>query len=462
MRSKVRALVLAVLAAGVLSVSLASAGTTSVTITSPKSGRSSVSRQKTPYLAVAGAARFATATAGGPASTSAATAAARNDNPHLSVAKGTDGGDGCGLVLNSVVGPAATSTRACSSTTPRRTACRSLRRGPLDHREISLARARPASPRSTSTSRRSTRAMASTLGSTTRARARPVRRRHPGRVHDPANSRARRADLRGSTCACTLKARSCSAASSATRGEVVHERAELVGQPRPVRLRLDRRPVIRATRCRRVYSGTTWSVAIPTPAVGTHTIYARATQGFDTASARVEQLHRHEVGRTATRNDTRIAASPRSAPPSSAAAAASPRPCTPDLHAGRQDVGARAQPPPVCCVPAGPPVAGEPAPVNMAYFGGHVQVTPKIYLVLWGWGEPGAFDHTTPGHARERPGRRGGPHDRVRQGDGRHRVGGQPDPVLRDRSTARTSTSRTRRTSSAASGTTTRTRSTTT
>jgi hypothetical protein len=55
------------------------------------------------------------------------------------------------------------------------------------------------------------------------------------------------------------------------------------------------------------------------------------------------------------------------------------------------------QPPPICCAPAGPPVAGEPAPVNMAYFGGHVQVTPKVYLVLWGWGEPGAFDHTTPG-----------------------------------------------------------------
>jgi len=61
-------------------------------------------------------------------------------------------------------------------------------------------------------------------------------------------------------------------------------------------------------------------------------------------------------------------------------------------------VGAPAlQPPPVCCAPTGPPVAGEPAPVNMAYFGGHVQVTPKIYVVFWGWGEPGAFDHATPG-----------------------------------------------------------------
>ena len=55
------------------------------------------------------------------------------------------------------------------------------------------------------------------------------------------------------------------------------------------------------------------------------------------------------------------------------------------------------QPPPVCCVPVAPPVAGEPAPVNMAYFGGHIQVTPKIYLVFWGWGQAGAFDHTTPG-----------------------------------------------------------------
>src|ERR1700751_1487576 len=55
------------------------------------------------------------------------------------------------------------------------------------------------------------------------------------------------------------------------------------------------------------------------------------------------------------------------------------------------------QPPPICCSPVGPPVAGAPAPVNMAYFGGHVQVVPKVYLVFWGWGQAGAFDHTTPG-----------------------------------------------------------------
>ncbi len=38
--------------------------------------------------------------------------------------------------------------------------------------------------------------------------------------------------------------------------------------------------------------------------------------------------------------------------------------------------------------------AGQPMPVNMTYFGGAVQVNPKIYLVYWGWGEAGAFDHT--------------------------------------------------------------------
>jgi len=47
--------------------------------------------------------------------------------------------------------------------------------------------------------------------------------------------------------------------------------------------------------------------------------------------------------------------------------------------------------------------AGQPMPVNMAYFGGGVEVNPKIYLVFWGWGEPGAFDHTALGHPATDP-----------------------------------------------------------
>ena len=64
------------------------------------------------------------------------------------------------------------------------------------------------------------------------------------------------------------------------------------------------------------------------------------------------------------------------------------------------------QPPPVYTGPIGCvvitcvwPVApvGQPTPVNMAYFGGHVQVAPQLYLILWGWGETGSFNHTNPG-----------------------------------------------------------------
>src|SRR5579884_3572694 len=37
------------------------------------------------------------------------------------------------------------------------------------------------------------------------------------------------------------------------------------------------------------------------------------------------------------------------------------------------------------------PATTLPYPGNMAYYGGHVQVAPKEYLVFWGWGEKGAF-----------------------------------------------------------------------
>ena len=32
----------------------------------------------------------------------------------------------------------------------------------------------------------------------------------------------------------------------------------------------------------------------------------------------------------------------------------------------------------------------------MAYWGGHVQTAPKVYVVYWGWGEPGAFPSSEP------------------------------------------------------------------
>jgi hypothetical protein len=36
-----------------------------------------------------------------------------------------------------------------------------------------------------------------------------------------------------------------------------------------------------------------------------------------------------------------------------------------------------------------------PFPGNMAYYGGHVQTTPHLYLVYWGWGQQGAWPSGT-------------------------------------------------------------------
>lgn len=74
--------------------------------------------------------------------------------------------------------------------------------------------------------------------------------------------------------------------------------------------------------------------------------------------------------------------------------------------------------------------AGQPAPVNMAYFGGKVQVTPKIYLVLWGWGEAGAFNHTNAGLPASDPDGGRGAHDEVHRRNRRDVMGKYLDSVL--------------------------------
>ena len=92
-------------AAAVLAVaaSAAAGGTApSLSISTPRAG-ASVSAKRAPYLAIAGSAQFA------PADATDTTFYLRrdgcgtpNDNPHLSVTSGTDAGDGCGLTLTVV------------------------------------------------------------------------------------------------------------------------------------------------------------------------------------------------------------------------------------------------------------------------------------------------------------------------------------------------------------------------
>jgi len=42
------------------------------------------------------------------------------------------------------------------------------------------------------------------------------------------------------------------------------------------------------------------------------------------------------------------------------------------------------------------PATTLPYPGNMAYWGGHVQSAPKVYVVYWGWGQSGAFPASQP------------------------------------------------------------------
>src|SRR5579884_3440093 len=102
------------IAAALVSAAVALVAGPAVTITSPTAGQR-ISAHRNPYIAVAGAASFAA-----PAGQTTRFYLRRNgcgtsnDDPHLSVTSGSDAGDGCGLVLTSVVGAGGTVDQGAS------------------------------------------------------------------------------------------------------------------------------------------------------------------------------------------------------------------------------------------------------------------------------------------------------------------------------------------------------------
>jgi hypothetical protein len=102
--SRAKALIVLVPTALALVAAVATASSTSVTITTPREGQS-FSKKKTPQLPVVGGVNFAAASPG----TSEFYVrrdgcGTSNDNPHLSISTGTDAGSGCGSLINGVVG----------------------------------------------------------------------------------------------------------------------------------------------------------------------------------------------------------------------------------------------------------------------------------------------------------------------------------------------------------------------
>jgi len=102
--SRAKALVVLTPAALALLAGVAVASSTSVTITTPKEGQS-FSKKRVPQLPVTGGVTFAAASPNTSlfyvrrdgCGTSA-------DNPHLSISSGTDAGSGCGSLINGIVG----------------------------------------------------------------------------------------------------------------------------------------------------------------------------------------------------------------------------------------------------------------------------------------------------------------------------------------------------------------------
>jgi len=265
---------------------LANAGSAPVTITSPASG-STIALHSNPYTAVAGTASFEAATAG----TSRFYlrrdgCGTSNDDPHLSTTTGTDGGDGCGVVLNAVVGlggdvdqgafvdyPASDGMPLALDVSRNATGTIDITGTAVGAVEVDVSLEALVGGQGV------------TVGSTTTTTVLdPTVSDNPVAFTIQPNASLAGADLQGLDLRVHIHGPALDAGFVGLSGKSwvdLPSFAASVNQSlaisvddatfaHPVSARLD---------------GSTWSLAIPTPAVGKHTIYARSTQGFSTSPA---------------------------------------------------------------------------------------------------------------------------------------------------------------------------------
>ena len=275
------AALVAVVAAGAASTA------TSVTITTPKSG-SSVSLHSSPYTAVAGKVAFAASTAGTTRyylrRDGCGTA---NDNPHLSTTNGTDAGDGCGLILNAVVGLGGDVDQGAFIDFPATDglplaldAGRPIT-GVIDLQGLGVGLAEVDVSMEALVNGEGV-----AIGSVTESAVLdPTLADNPVAFTIQPSSALGGADLQGIDLRVHVHGPQIysgfignsgkswadvpSFAASVNRSVAVSVDDPTFSSPIPARIE---------------QSGTTWSVAIATPAVGKHTLYAESTQGFDTSA----------------------------------------------------------------------------------------------------------------------------------------------------------------------------------
>ena len=277
---------LAALAVAAIAAGGALSATTSVTITTPKANQK-VSLKQNPYLAVAGTANFAATTAGTTrfflrrdgCGTS-------NDNPHLSITAGTDGGDGCGLIFNAVAGPGGdVAPQASFIDFPSSDGMPLAYDGtqPIDG-QVSLTGAQVGVADVDVALEALVGGNAVDIGSATgSAVLDPTGASTPVPFTIQPNFSLDGSDLQALDLRVTVHGPNVysgfialsgaswvdmpSYAASVNKGVEISVDDATFSSPVPARL-----------------SGTSWSVAIPTPSIGKHTIYAASTPGFSTSA----------------------------------------------------------------------------------------------------------------------------------------------------------------------------------
>ena len=291
MTSKAKLLLLACAAAPatVTAVAAATLSTPSVTITTPKTN-STVELHKTPYLAVAGTAAFAAANSGSSrfflrrdgCGTS-------NDNPHLSTTVGNpDGGDGCGLVFNAVVGlggdadqgafvdfPASDSMPVALDATRAITGAISLTGGQIGIAQVDV------------TLEALVGGEAVTLGTASGSAVMDPTADHtpvPFSIQPAATLNG--ADIQALDLRVHIHGPNVYSGFISLNGNSYADVPNYAASiNRSVQVSVDDATFANAVPARLDASAATWSVAIQTPAVGKHTIYARGTQGFETSAS---------------------------------------------------------------------------------------------------------------------------------------------------------------------------------
>jgi hypothetical protein len=274
-------------ASALLLTAVASGATSSVTITSPRAGQS-ISLKKNPFLAVAGGVSFAATTPG------ATTFYLRrdgcgtsNDNPHLSTTSGTDGGDGCGLIFNAVAGPGGDLDQGAFIDFPATDGM------PLAFDatrattgQIALTGAQVGMATVDVTLEALVGGNAVTLGSDSESAVldptgndTPIPFTiHPSATIDGSDLQA--LDLRVHVHGPYVY----SGFVSLNGNSYVDLPSYAASVHKAVQISVDDPTFSSPTAARIDATGSGWSVAIPTPAIGKHTIYAESTQGFDTSA----------------------------------------------------------------------------------------------------------------------------------------------------------------------------------